>query len=85
VATAREADVLHDADPLLSVPEHRVEPPEVNVSVPVAPAGRPVAAKVTAVPKGGDGGVADALDEVGIVVMTKLVALVEPAKSGSPE
>jgi hypothetical protein len=79
VATASEADVSHDADPLLSVPEQRVEPPELKMTVPVAPAGRPLACKLTAVPNVVVLGVADAENEVVALVIVKLVAAVEPA------
>ena len=40
----------HDADPVDTVPEHSVLPPEVKITVPVAPDGRPVADSMTELP-----------------------------------
>jgi hypothetical protein len=78
VAAASDADVLHEADPLLSVPEHRVEPPELKMTVPAAPAGRPLACKLTPEPKLAVVGLADAENAVATLVIVKLVAAVDP-------
>jgi hypothetical protein len=52
---------VHDAAPDTTVAVHRVVDPEVNVTVPVAPDGSPVADSDTAVPYAVDAGFADAL------------------------
>jgi hypothetical protein len=62
-----------------SVAVHNVVDPEVNVTVPVAPPGRPLSAKLEAVPNGTLEGVALALNDVAAAVTVRLVVAVEPA------
>ena len=55
-----------------SVATHSVDPPEVNVKVPVAPAGSPETDSESAVPKGTLDGAADSVMEVLASVTVKL-------------
>ena len=69
-----------------SVAVQRVAPPEVKVTVPVAPAGNPAMESVSCDPKPIDGGDADSVIDVPALVTVKLAPVaVAPAKLASPE
>jgi hypothetical protein len=51
---------------------HSVVPPDLKVTVPVAPAGRPATESVSAVPYGMVAGDADSVIDVGALVTVKL-------------
>jgi hypothetical protein len=76
VPALRVFDVLQLAAPLATVVAvHKVLPLEAKVVVPVAPVGRPLTDRVTALPWDVEAGVASAFIDVGIFVITKLVAV----------
>lgn len=55
-----------------NVATQSVDPPVVNVTVPVAPTGKPATDTVSAVPYGMLAGAADSLMDVGALVIVKL-------------
>ena len=64
----------------------RVDPPEVKVTVPVAPAGKPATDSVSCAPNPIDGGDADSVIDVSALVTMKLAPpTVVPVKLLSPE
>jgi hypothetical protein len=55
----------------------RADPPDVKVTVPVAPIGNPVTDSVSCDPKPIDGGEADSVIDVSALVTTKLAPLTD--------
>jgi hypothetical protein len=79
------SDVLVAHEVAGSVTLQSVVPPEVNATVPVAPAGRPVTESVSDVPCCTDGALAAAVNEVDAFVTVKLAVADELVRLPSPE